>query len=119
MRRVRRISFGITTRPKSSILLTIPVAFIWLFLPCQNWRYPRRLLASAGNFTLLVFARQVILCQNPFLAQTKAGHFFRRKNGLLSQSNSYAKIMGATTPASTTEATLTVVTPAMSILGST
>ena len=28
MRRVRRISFGMTTRPRSSILLTIPVAFI-------------------------------------------------------------------------------------------
>ena len=28
IRRVRRISFGITTRPRSSILLTIPVAFI-------------------------------------------------------------------------------------------
>lgn len=27
IRRVRRISFGITTLPKSSILLTIPVAF--------------------------------------------------------------------------------------------
>ena len=30
--RVRRISFGMTTRPRSSILLTIPVAFIYLFL---------------------------------------------------------------------------------------
>ena len=29
---VRRISFGMTTRPRSSILLTIPVAFIYLFL---------------------------------------------------------------------------------------
>ncbi len=29
MRRTLRISFGITTRPKSSILLTIPVAFIF------------------------------------------------------------------------------------------
>ncbi len=32
IRRVRRISFGMTTRPRSSILLTIPVAFIYLFL---------------------------------------------------------------------------------------
>jgi len=29
IRMVRRISFGITTRPRSSILLTIPVAFIY------------------------------------------------------------------------------------------
>ena len=28
IRSVRRISFGMTTRPRSSILLTIPVAFI-------------------------------------------------------------------------------------------
>lgn len=38
MRRVRRISFGMTTRPRSSIRLTIPVAFIlasnaFLFCP--------------------------------------------------------------------------------------
>ena len=32
MRMVRRISFGMTTRPRSSILLTIPVAFIGSFL---------------------------------------------------------------------------------------
>ena len=30
------ISFGITTLPKSSILLTTPVAFIW-FPPCLVW----------------------------------------------------------------------------------
>ena len=34
MRMVRRISFGITTRPRSSILLTIPVAFISSNLSC-------------------------------------------------------------------------------------
>ena len=33
IRIVRRISFGITTRPRSSILLTLPVAFIYLHLP--------------------------------------------------------------------------------------
>ena len=33
MRRVRRISFGITTLPRSSILRTIPVAFIHKKLP--------------------------------------------------------------------------------------
>ena len=34
--RVRRISLGITTRPRSSILLTIPVAFI-IFSPlCEH-----------------------------------------------------------------------------------
>ena len=33
IRMVLLISFGITTRPKSSILLTIPVAFILLFSP--------------------------------------------------------------------------------------
>jgi hypothetical protein len=32
MRIVRRISLGITTLPKSSILLTIPVAFIYIYL---------------------------------------------------------------------------------------
>ena len=32
MRMVRRISLGITTRPKSSIRRTIPVAFIYTFL---------------------------------------------------------------------------------------
>ena len=32
IRRVRRISLGITTLPKSSIRLTIPVAFIYTFL---------------------------------------------------------------------------------------
>lgn len=32
IRIVRRISFGITIRPRSSILLTIPVAFIFIFL---------------------------------------------------------------------------------------
>jgi len=36
IRMVRRISFGITTLPRSSILLTIPVAFIYLFLLCLN-----------------------------------------------------------------------------------
>ena len=34
MRMVRRISLGITTRPRSSILLTIPVAFISSNLSC-------------------------------------------------------------------------------------
>ena len=33
IRSVRRISFGITMRPRSSIRLTIPVAFILLFSP--------------------------------------------------------------------------------------
>ena len=33
IRIVRRISFGITTRPRSSILLTIPVAFINILTP--------------------------------------------------------------------------------------
>ena len=32
MRIVLRISFGMTTRPRSSILITIPVAFIYSFL---------------------------------------------------------------------------------------
>ena len=32
IRMVRRISFGMTTLPRSSILLTIPVAFIYFFL---------------------------------------------------------------------------------------
>ena len=33
---VRLISFGITTRPRSSIRLTIPVAFIFLFSPISK-----------------------------------------------------------------------------------
>lgn len=35
MRSVRRISLGITTRPSSSMRLTIPVAFIFLNPPDQ------------------------------------------------------------------------------------
>ena len=34
IRMVWRISLGITTRPRSSILLTIPVAFIYIKSPC-------------------------------------------------------------------------------------
>ena len=34
IRSVRRISFGMTTRPRSSILLTMPVAFILCLLLC-------------------------------------------------------------------------------------
>ena len=34
MRIVLLISFGMTTRPRSSILLTIPVAFIYIKSPC-------------------------------------------------------------------------------------
>ena len=34
IRMVRRISLGITTLPRSSILLTIPVAFILYLSPC-------------------------------------------------------------------------------------
>ena len=41
---VRRISFGITTRPRSSILLTIPVAF--MFTPC---------ITVYADFTLVLF----------------------------------------------------------------
>ena len=52
---VRRISFGITTRPKSSILLTIPVAFIYL-----------NLLLLINHFAIfvaiLVFVVKGILC---------------------------------------------------------
>ena len=36
IRIVRRISLGMTTLPRSSILLTIPVAFIYFFLLCMN-----------------------------------------------------------------------------------
>ena len=35
-RNVLRISFGITTRPRSSILLTIPVAFITFIPPAYH-----------------------------------------------------------------------------------
>ena len=43
MRRVRRISLGITTLPRSSILLTIPVAFNLLLPPavCCRSYYPQ------------------------------------------------------------------------------
>ena len=36
MRKVRLISFGITTLPRSSIRLTIPVAFIYTKSPYHN-----------------------------------------------------------------------------------
>ena len=36
IRSVRRISFGMTIRPRSSIRLTIPVAFILLFSPISK-----------------------------------------------------------------------------------
>jgi len=37
MRMVRLISFGMTTLPKSSILLTIPVAFIYIKSPFHEY----------------------------------------------------------------------------------
>ena len=46
IRMVRRISFGMTTRPRSSILLTIPVAFIYTKI------------SLLYNFVLLVSVKQ-------------------------------------------------------------
>ena len=48
---VRRISLGITTLPRSSILLTIPVAFIYKNLLFCFW------------FALLLLAKQEFLCK--------------------------------------------------------
>lgn len=48
IRRVRRISFGITTRPRSSILRTIPVAFMVLF--SSVFRFPCYSLQKPANY---------------------------------------------------------------------
>jgi len=51
---VRRISFGITTRPKSSIRRTIPVAFISVKTPLSV------------HFTKVVFENRGILSKGEF-----------------------------------------------------
>ena len=49
IRRVRRISFGMTILPKSSTRRTMPVAFIFLSSPC-------------GGFPVVVFAEKGEVC---------------------------------------------------------
>ena len=60
---VLRISFGMTTRPRSSILLTIPVAFILCLLLC---------FAILDSFAFsklpVLFAHQGNLCMKKILA---------------------------------------------------
>ena len=55
MRRVRLISFGITIRPRSSTLLTMPVAFIYFtpFLYSKNVPKTQYLCGFSGCFVLL------------------------------------------------------------------
>ena len=58
IRIVRRISLGITTLPRSSIRLTIPVAFIYKFLLLILFL---TLLVSAGGYFLCEFCFRGIL----------------------------------------------------------
>ena len=51
MRMVRRISLGMTTRPRSSILRTIPVAFIYIKSPCFD-RFVMLVSAMRGRIIL-------------------------------------------------------------------
>ena len=54
IRMVRRISLGITTRPRSSMRRTIPVAFIYKFPPVK------------ADFSLVVSAVAAVLCTGSF-----------------------------------------------------
>ena len=63
--RVRRISFGITTRPKSSIRRTIPVAFI-INLPCGRRRLSRRMCHNLLAILFFATASIIILLQVKF-----------------------------------------------------
>ena len=61
IRMVRRISLGITTRPKSSMRRTIPVAFIYKFPPVK------------ADFSLVVSAVAGVLCTGSFFHNTALG----------------------------------------------
>ena len=54
IRMVRRISLGITTLPRSSILLTIPVAFILYLSPCFQY-LPCYCLSEIAVYTKINF----------------------------------------------------------------
>ena len=58
IRMVRRISLGITTRPRSSMRRTIPVAFIYKFPPVK------------ADFSLVVSAAAGVLCTGSFFHNT-------------------------------------------------
>ena len=58
IRMVRRISLGITTRPRSSMRRTIPVAFIYKFPPVK------------ADFSLVVSAVAGVLCTGSFFHNT-------------------------------------------------
>ena len=73
MRSVRRISFGITILPRSSILLTIPVAFIQKIPPsailsisgnsiCKRWDFMRRF---SRLHTLRTISSENFIMQSP------------------------------------------------------
>ena len=54
MRMVRRISLGMTTLPRSSILLTIPVAFIYFFLLFPYKSLPCYCLQSVAYYSAAI-----------------------------------------------------------------
>ena len=58
--RVLRISLGITIRPRSSTLLTMPVAFIYLS-PLQMLQTPKAPLCKGGWQKSLISARGIVI----------------------------------------------------------
>lgn len=66
IRMVRRISLGITTRPRSSILLTIPVAFISKIPFFHNTLFPSIFYAgnACRNFPLPAINGKSSICPN-------------------------------------------------------
>ena len=73
IRIVRRISLGITTRPKSSILLTIPVAFIYKNL---TFLKNRRFLKGAKNLVARCPRNKNLLLSNVLLVFVIKGDLF-------------------------------------------
>ena len=67
IRMVRRISLGITTRPRSSMRRTIPVAFIYKFPPVK------------ADFSLVVSAVAAVLCTGSFW---QCGGIHRKRKAL-------------------------------------
>ena len=99
IRMVLRISFGITTRPKSSILLTIPVAFILclLFMVSLFWD-------SFDLSKLLVLSAESVL----IYADSQILTMFRYADGVIPSvcRRSLVKLEGFSTPqASATDST--------------
>ena len=71
IRIVRRISLGITTLPRSSILLTIPVAFILNSLKTTLWDFQGYCLHSMRKISIENFSDKNIYFPNSFFMRRR------------------------------------------------